>query len=99
VVPRLARPAGAPWRLVHVHDVLRYGVKPQVVDEGEGEVVWEYLVKSEIPESDFHYVAELVRTQPVRAELLRRLTRYPFDDPRLGTDGVEQSPSLWFVRR
>jgi predicted O-methyltransferase YrrM len=94
LVPRV-RPGG----LVHVHDVLRYGVKPQVVDEGEGEVVWEYLVQSGISESDFLYVAELVRTQPVRPEPLRRLTRYPFEDPRLGTDGVEQSPSLWFVRR
>lgn len=94
LVPRV-RPGG----LVHVHDVLRYGVKPQVVDEGEGEAVWDYLVENRIPESDFLYVAELVRTLPVRPEPLRRLTRYPFDDPRLGTDGVEQSPSLWIVRR
>ncbi|HYY75097.1 MAG TPA: class I SAM-dependent methyltransferase [Gaiellaceae bacterium] len=94
LVPRV-RPGG----LVQVHDVLRYGVKPQVVDEGEGEAVWEYLVRNGTPESDFLYVAELVRTQPVRPVLLRRLTRYPFDDPRLGTDGVEQSPSLWIIRR
>ena len=94
LVPRV-HPGG----LVHVHDVLRYGVRPQVVDEGEGEAVWEYLVQGGIPESDFLYVAELVRTQPVRPEPLRRLTRYPFEDPRLGTDGVEQSPSLWIVRR
>lgn len=85
--------------LLHVHDVLRYGVKPNLGDEGEGLVLWEFIQEQQIPETDFMYVSEFVRAQPTRPEILRRLARYPFGETRIGTDGIEQNASLWLVRR
>lgn len=80
--------------LIHVHDVLRYGVKPHQGDFGEGRVVDEYV--RGLPEVQYLYVSEFVRQQPLRPEPLRSLQRYPFGETSLlGTNNVEQNASLW----
>jgi len=93
------RPRIAANGLLHVHDVLRYGVKPNLGDEGEGLVLWQFIQEQHIPETNFMYVGEFVRAQPTRPEILRRLARYPFGETRIGTDGIEQNASLWLIRR
>ncbi len=88
-------PRLAPGGLMHVHDVLRYGVQPHPGDEGEGKVIWDFLERTKVPESQFLYVSELVRNQPRKPEALRRLERYPFGTRPVATNNVEQSASLW----
>ena len=85
--------------LIHAHDVLRYGVRPHLGDEGEGRAIWEFIQQQQIPETDFLYVSELVRAQPVKPEVLQRLERYPFGKTHIGTNNVEQNASLWIVKQ
>jgi len=85
--------------LIHAHDVLRYGVRPHLGDAGEGRAIWEFIQRQQIPETDFLYVSEFVRTQPVKPEVLQRLERYPFGETHIGTNNVEQSASLWIAKR
>lgn len=93
LAPRV--PAGG---LLHVHDVLRYGVPPHQGDQGEGEVLDAYLRERGIPEQRYLYVSEFVRTQPLRPEPLRSLERYPFGPKSpTGTNNVEQNASFWML--
>jgi predicted O-methyltransferase YrrM len=88
-------PVGA---LIHVHDVLPLGVPPHVFDEGEGEVIWSFLRERGVPETDYLYLNDLVRTQPLKPPVLRALTRYPFAPTAVGTNNIEQSNALWMVK-
>ena len=85
--------------LIHAHDVLGYGVRPHLGDEGEGRAIWEFVQHQRIPETDFLYVSEFVRAQPVKSQVLQRLERYPFGETHIGTNNVEQNASLWIVKR
>lgn len=85
--------------LIHAHDVLRYGVRPHLGDEGEGRALWEFIQQQQIPETSFLYVSEFVRAQPVKPEALQQLERYPFGETHIGTNNVEQCASLWIVKR
>lgn len=85
--------------LIHAHDVLKYGVRPHLGDQGEGRVLWEFIQQRPIPASDYAYVSQFVREQPTKPEILQRLGRYPFGEELIGTNNVEQSASLWMVKR
>lgn len=95
LIPRV-RPGG----LVHVHDVLRYGVLPHQGDYGEGRALAEYLRESAIAPEDHFFTSEFVRSQPLHTTPLDELERYPFGehDPR-GTNNIEQNASFWMVVR
>ncbi len=85
--------------LIHAHDVLKYGVRPHLGDRGEGKALWEFIQRRQIPETHFFYVAEFVRNQPVKPDILQAIQRYPFGDTSFGTNSVEQNASLWMVKR
>jgi predicted O-methyltransferase YrrM len=84
--------------LIHVHDVRPRGEQPQhPCDEGEGRVVWSYLTRS-ADERDYRYISDIVLAKGDEAEPIPGLTRWPFTDRRVGSNGVEFNPSLWFVK-
>jgi FkbM family methyltransferase len=85
--------------LIHAHDVLPYGVQPHQGERGEGRAIWEFLRESQISGSDYLYVSELVRRQPVGPEILKRIERYPFPGETIGTNNVEQNASFWMIKR
>lgn len=85
--------------LIHAHDVLRYGVKPHLGDEGEGRALWEFIRHRGIPESHLLYVSDFVRVQPSKPAVFQRLERYPFGETLLGSNNVEQCASLWIEKR
>lgn len=84
--------------LIHVHDVRPNGEQPRhPCDEGEGTVVWSYLERH-ANRRDYRYVSDIVLARAEDAEPVPGLTRWPFADRRVGSDGVEFNPSLWFVK-
>lgn len=91
-------PAVPEGGLIHVHDVRPHGEQPRhPCDEGEGEVVWSYLERH-ASGRDYRYISDIVLARADDAEPIPGLTRWPFADRRIGSDGVEFNPSLWFVK-
>ena len=86
--------------LIHVHDVLRYAVKPHQGDRGEGRALDEFLREGNVRGSDQFFTSEFVRRQPLLDSPLRDLERYPFGDgdPK-GTNNIEQNASFWMIKR
>lgn len=85
--------------LIHVHDILRYGVKPHLGDQGEGRTIWEFIKENQIPETDYLYIGDLMRSQPTKPAVIQRLERYPFGDTLIGSNNVEQNASFWMMKR
>lgn len=85
--------------LIHVHDVLRYGVKPHLGDQGEGRAIWEFIKEHLIPETDYLYISDLMRSQPTKPAVMQSLERYPFGQTLIGSNNVEQNASFWMVKR
>jgi len=92
-------PRVAEGGLMHVHDVLRYGVKTYIGEEGEGRAIWEFLQQQQIPEADYLYISEFLQMQPAKPDIFKCLERYPFNDLRIGNNGLEQNTSLWLVKK
>jgi predicted O-methyltransferase YrrM len=84
--------------LIQVHDVLPLGVRPHLGDEGEGEVIWNFLRERSVPETDYLYLNDLMRAQPLKPPILQALTRYPFGYTAVGTNNIEQNNALWMVK-
>jgi len=84
--------------LIHAHDVLRHGVKPHLGDKGEGRAIWEFIQERQVSEKDYLYVSELVRSQPIKLDVLQQLERYPFGETQIGSNNIEQCTSFWIVK-
>ncbi len=91
-------PRVADGGLIHAHDVLKYGVRPHLGDEGEGKAIWDFVQRM-VSVTDSLYVSEFVREQPIKQAVFRQLKRYPFAESLIGTNNVEQSASLWIIKR